>query len=456
MILPPAISKATGLARALSILRLSEHNAVAVGDAENDHELFRGCQVGVAVGWGSPSLQDAADHVLEGDSPRALAGFLRMLAAHDIIPVAPTTRHRLLLGHSADGRPLTLAVRGRNVLIAGDPKSGKSWVTGLLCEQLILLNYSVCVLDPEGDYTSLETLPGVVVFGGPDPLPKPRDLLRALRHADTSIVIDLSRKTQQEKLEYCRRILPALAVLKKHTGLPHRIVVDEAHYFLQHQGLRHLLDLDSGGYTLVTYRASKLDRNVLETTQAVIVTRESDAREVAALCTLCNACKSQMSVEHWVQLMGSLAIGEAIAMPMTSETEGKVCRFQVASRLTPHVRHISKYIDIPVPESSGFFFWTNESPTGPRSRTMREFVSVLERTTEAALRGHLLRNDFSRWVANVFGDHPLSQDLRTVEDRYRRGEEPAALVAIAQVIRERYEFLDPLPTQVSSALANGR
>lgn len=32
---------------------------------------------------------------------------------------------------------------------AGDTKSGKSWVTGLLCEQLILYGYCLCILDPE-------------------------------------------------------------------------------------------------------------------------------------------------------------------------------------------------------------------------------------------------------------------------------------------------------------------
>ena len=55
MVLPQAISKATGLREALTILRLSPHNAVAIGDAENDHELLRLCEVGVAVAWGARS-----------------------------------------------------------------------------------------------------------------------------------------------------------------------------------------------------------------------------------------------------------------------------------------------------------------------------------------------------------------------------------------------------------------
>src|SRR2546430_11434817 len=36
------------------------------------------------------------------------------------------------------------------------PISGKSWIAGLLCEQLALQRYSLCVVDPEGDYRALE------------------------------------------------------------------------------------------------------------------------------------------------------------------------------------------------------------------------------------------------------------------------------------------------------------
>jgi DNA replication protein DnaC len=53
------------------------------------------------------------------------------------IPAAPRR------GRAGDGEELWLVVRGRNVLIAGDPRSGKSYLAGLLAEQLILHRYSV-------------------------------------------------------------------------------------------------------------------------------------------------------------------------------------------------------------------------------------------------------------------------------------------------------------------------
>jgi hydroxymethylpyrimidine pyrophosphatase-like HAD family hydrolase len=442
MVLPQAVSKATGLRQALTILRLSAHNAVAIGDAENDHELLGACEVGVAVAWGSEALKAAADYVLPGDGPAAVAGYVRALGRRRRVPAPLATRRRLLLGHTDEGRPLALAVRGRNVLVAGDPKSGKSWVTGLLCEQLILYGYCLCILDPEGDYTSLEALPGVVVFGGADPLPRPRDLLRALRHPDISVVVDLSHTPHEEKLDYLRSVLPALATLRRRTGLPHRIVVDEAHHFLHDPDVANLLDLDLNGYTLVTYRASTLHRDVLEASQAIVVTRESDPAEVRALFARCRSCEGRMTETGWEQLLGTLVIGEAVVLPITEEAEGETRRIRLAPRLTPHVRHMAKYIDIPVPDGRAFVFWRDGAPAGPRARTLREFVAIVEQTPVKSLHGHLRRGDFSRWIADVFGDYPLARTVRGLEDEYRAGRLADVPARLGEAIRARYEFVE--------------
>ena len=46
MVLPHGVSKASGLQEALWRLRTSVHNAIAVGNAENDHELLEACEIG--------------------------------------------------------------------------------------------------------------------------------------------------------------------------------------------------------------------------------------------------------------------------------------------------------------------------------------------------------------------------------------------------------------------------
>jgi len=435
MTMPQGVSKGTGLRAALDILRLSARNTLAIGDAENDHELLRLAEVGVAVPWGSAALRATADLTLAGDSTAAVATYVRDLAESGSLPTAAQGRRRLLLGHTEDGREFWLAARGRNVLIAGDTKSGKSCVAGLLSEQLILHGYCVCVIDPEGDYRSLEALPGVTILGGEDPPPPPRDVMRALRYPDRSVVIDLSRLTQDDKLAHIRSTLAALNQLRQRTGLPHRIVIDEAHYFLHEATVNGLLDLERNGYTVVTYCASQLPKALLDSTEVIIVTCESNPAEIDALFKLCGGCVGA-SHEEWGRI-SHLRAGQAIALPITAESEGRLRLFTVARRLTPHVRHRQKYVDVPVSDQRAFVFTT--MPT-VRARTLRQFVNELERSAPRMLTPFVDRGDFSRWIRDVFGDHALAAELRAIESRHRGKASPDTIPELIDAIRARYDL----------------
>lgn len=232
MVLPQAVAKSTGLRHALAALRLSIHNTVGIGDAENDHDLLDACEVGVAVEWGSPALRAVADEVIAGTGPRAVADYIRRVSQQPRLSAVQMGRRRLMLGHQHNGEEVSLAVRGRTVLIAGEPGTGKSWLAGLLCEQSILQGYCLCIIDPEGDYRTLEALPGVITLGGDDPPPQARELVRALRHPDVSVILDLSKLGHRQKREYLQTLLPLLTTMRRTTGLPHKILLDEAHYFL--------------------------------------------------------------------------------------------------------------------------------------------------------------------------------------------------------------------------------
>jgi hydroxymethylpyrimidine pyrophosphatase-like HAD family hydrolase len=439
MVLAQGISKATGLHVALETLRLSPRNTVAIGDRENDHEMLRLAEVGVAVEWGSPALRSAADIVLGGTGPRAVADYVRALADGAGLPIPPRARRRLLLGYTDDGREFSLAVRGRNILVAGDAKSGKSWIAGLLCEQLILHGYCLCVVDPEGDYRSLEALPGISVLGGEDPPPAPRDLLRAFRYPDRSVVIDLSRLRQDEKIEYIRAVLPALNEIRHRTGFPHRILLDEAHYFLDDAGARHLLDLERNGYIVVSYWASRLPKELLAATEVMVVTRESNPAEVEALRRWCPTC-DEVARSRWA-VLGQLRSGQAVALPITEEAGGDLRVFTMAPRLTPHVRHRAKYVDVPVTEQRAFVFSGDGQAAAQRARTLRQFVSMLEGLPAAEVAGYLRRGDFSRWIGDVFGDYPLAVELKTLEERHRSVTGDAG-AEIAAAVRARYDLAE--------------
>jgi hypothetical protein len=431
------VSKGTGLHAALETLRLSARNTLAIGDAENDHELLRLAEVGAAVPWSGAALRAAADLTLSGDGTAAVAAYVRDLAESGTLPVAAQGRRKLLLGYDEDGREFWLAARGRNVLVAGDTKSGKSWVAGLLCEQLILHGYCVCVIDPEGDYRSLEALPGVTVLGGEDPPPSPRDLTRALQYPDRSVVIDLCRLPQDAKLAYIRSALAALNQLRRRTGLPHRIVIDEAHYFLHDGAVAGLLDLERNGYTVVTYCASRLPKALLDSTEVIIVTCESNPAEIDALFKRCEGCAGS-SRQDW-NALAHLRPGQAIALPITAESEGRLRRLTVARRLTAHVRHRQKYVDVPVSEQRAFVFTTTPIV---RARTLRQLVAELERIPSRTLEPFVDRGDLSRWIRDVFGDHALAAELRALESRHRGKAGPDTIPDLIDAIRARYDLRD--------------
>ncbi len=434
MALPTGVNKANGFREALRTLRLSAHNAIAIGDAENDHDLLEFCELGVAVEWGSPALQARADEVLRGHGPAAVAAYIRQSAAQPRLSPSRVGRRQLLLGRDQEGAPFSLAVRGRNLLVAGDPKSGKSWVTGLLCEQLIQHGYSVCVIDPEGDYTGLDALPGVVLLGGGRTEPTARELRTALRYPDVNVVVNLSQLPHAEKWSYIPSLLAGIAAMRHANGIPHRVILDEAHYLLHCDADASFLDLELAGYTLVTYQPSRLHPDLLKAMEAIVVTRLTDSRELDALRPWCGENPESCAA------LTTLGLSQAAILPSTEEAQGRLTVVELAARITPHVRHREKYIDVPVPATRGFVFTRNGRPSGVVARTLREFVTAVTSQPTAAFEGHLQRGDFSRWFSHVFGDSVLSAGVREIEEQYRVGRLVDAGDAIARAVRSRYEL----------------
>jgi haloacid dehalogenase-like hydrolase/uncharacterized protein DUF87 len=432
MVLPPGVAKSTGLRHALFELRASLHNTIGIGDAENDHDLLDACELGVAVEWGSPALRAIADEIVEGDGPDAVAAYLQRTTAHARLEVGRAGRHRIGLGTLHSGEPVTLAVRGRTVIIAGEPGTGKSLLAGLMCEQFILQGYSVAILDPEGDYRSLEGLPNVTMFGAEDPPPSPRQVLHALRHPGESIVIDLSRLGAREKQQYLRTALPLLAAERRRTGLPHKIVVDEAHQFLAGRDTASLVDAELGGHVWVTYRVSQLDRAVCAEDAVRLVTKESEPAEIETLSALCHTPLDPV-------LLRSIETDEAALLPGPDEAAGRTVRFRIGRRLTAHVRHRQKYFDMPAAEAQAFVF-AGGGVLGPRVRSFKDMVAALAAEPTARIRGHSERHDFSRWVRDVFRDGFLAARLHEIEARIREQDPRSVAEALAQAIRARYEF----------------
>ena len=92
-------------------------------------------------------------------------------------------------------------------------------------------------------------------------------------------------------------------------------------------------------------------------------------------------------------------------------------------------------------EHHAFVFTCNGNPIGSSARTLKEFVAMMARLPVASIDGHTRNSDFSRWIADVFGDQPLAAELRKVERQYRRGQVTNLVESLIAPIRERYELI---------------
>ncbi len=89
MILPSGVNKATGLAAALDELEISHRNAVAIGDAENDHTFLEASGCGVAVANALSALKERADLVTEATHGAGVAELIDRLIRDDLAGIEP-------------------------------------------------------------------------------------------------------------------------------------------------------------------------------------------------------------------------------------------------------------------------------------------------------------------------------------------------------------------------------
>ena len=114
-------------------------------------------------------------------------------------------------------------------------------------------------------------------------------------------------------------------------------------------------------------------------------------------------------------------------------------------RLTPHVRHKTKYFDVQLATGQEFVFTDNGKAIGPPARSLKQFVLLLPSTPVASLGGHARRGDFSKWIAEVFHDRRLASDVRKIEQRCRLGHLDDVRQPLATLIQARYGFSSDTP-----------
>jgi len=334
MLLPGGVTKGTGLAAVLGALELSPHNMVGIGDAENDHAFLAMSECAVAVGDAVPALRERADYVTRAPAARGVVEFIDEHLLRDLVDIVPTlTRHHLALGERPDGVPVAVAAHATRLLVVGPTPTGTGTLTGVLAERILESGRSLVLLDPEGDHRTLAALERVVVFGGTgEPaLPAPGALDQLLRHPRTSLVLDLSALSLADQVGYATTALAVVATVRSTTGLPHWLIIDEAHRVLPAEGspAAALLQPGAESLALITRAAGDLAPAVRRLPTVVAAT------ELAAFEESVQYVLGARGLPLAAPSAGGRALERGEAAVAWLEREPRVARFRVGN---PRVR----------------------------------------------------------------------------------------------------------------------
>jgi HAD superfamily hydrolase (TIGR01484 family) len=439
MVVPLGAAKGAGLERLLTICGFSARNLAAFGDAENDLSMLALAEVAVTVSDAVPAVRDVADLVADGPGP---AGVLEILERYPLTGTyydMPLRRERpISLGQDENGRAVTLPasrLAGRNLGVFGDSGTGKSWMVGLLAEGLHHEGYQVLLVDPEGDFRGLRALPRFVALEGDrSSMPTPSAVVSLLDASGISLVLDLSRYPLASRHGYVAELIRVLRPLRERKYRPHWIVMEEAQQFFMPGGSEvtaaALPLLDHGGWAFVSYRPDRMDAQILQTIHHCLLTRLTEPDAMRTMLAHCKDCGINETFFDTIPTGSALLCG------------GPVVRLRPAMRRVPHVRHLYKYLDVPLPPAKRFWFRDAQGAVGVEAASLYEFLHLLPTLPIESLEYHDRRQDFARWAEGALGDEGLAARLRKLSNRQLKGEE--LRTALKQTTATHYADLNAL------------
>jgi hydroxymethylpyrimidine pyrophosphatase-like HAD family hydrolase len=428
MVLPSGVNKATGFKAALDELGLSRHNAVGVGDAENDHAFLSVCECSVAVANALPMLKERADLVTNAARGEGVTELIDMMIATDLSDLEPRLeRHEIPAGMRQDGREVRIPPYGVSVMLAGTSGSGKStFATGLL-ERLIEREYQFCIIDPEGDYSTFE---GAVMLGDNKRAPGVDEALDLLSKPDRNAVVNLLGLALEHRPAFFESLLPRLQELRARTGRPHWIVIDETHHLLPSSWdpASMTLPQEAHGMVLITVHPDRVARAILSTVDVIFAIGESPEKTIREFSQ--GLGQSAPTVAHT-----ELAPGEAIAW--FRRTGAAPFWLRGIPPKTERRRHQRKYIEGEVPPEEFFYFRGPEGKLNLRAQNLQIFLQLAEGVDDDTWMYHLRRGEYSDWFRRVIKDEDLAAEAQQIE-RMADAPPDESRDLIKAAIEERY------------------
>ncbi|AZO41525.1 HAD-IIB family hydrolase [Mesorhizobium sp. M7D.F.Ca.US.005.01.1.1] len=423
MILPSGINKATGLAAALQDLRLSPHNVIGVGDAENDHAFLQACGCSVAVDNAIPAVKDTANLVMRGARGKGVEQLIDNMIKHDHAIVS--RRHDGIVLGSAGGDEIYLSPTD-TVLIAGSSGIGKSTLATALTERFVESKFQFCVFDPEGDYDGLE---GAVRLGDGSSAPTKAQVLDLIAKADSNIVVNGLALRVNERPDFFADLLPGLGSFRRRTARPHWLVIDEAHHLLpkRRDDTRAVLSLELPGTILITVHPEAISTDALRLVTAIIALGPKAKDVVKVFCH-----------ETGIEAPKAIPTPKGARVLFWRPQAGKkVKTVKVIEPRQSLKRHSRKYAEGQLDEAGSFYFHGPDNAMNLRAHNLTIFAQIAEGIDDKTWEFHLHAGDYSKWFRHQIRDKDLARETAEAEeDKTLSAEESRKRVLDA--VRRRY------------------
>ena len=320
--------------------------------------------------------------------------------------MAPETRASPSTGNgSKAGTLVTFAPYACNILVSGPSGTGKStFATGLI-ERLIDRSYQLCIIDPEGDYSTLDE---IVNVGSRVRAPHVGEILERLSDPEAQVVVNLLGIPLRERPDFFSQLFPRLQALRARTGRPHWLLIDEVHHLLPAAwGLApSTLPQRLGETILITYRPREVSASILAMVDTAVAVGPSPEATLAELATALRTAPPRAptgetkrnEVVVWQRSAGGDPF-TAVMIPARSE----------------RLRHLRKYAEGNLGPSS-FFFRGPGARMNLRAQNLTSFCEMAAGVDDDTWLFHLHRGDYSEWMRGAIKDEDLAREVVGVED----------------------------------------
>ncbi|GAB2981381.1 HAD-IIB family hydrolase [Mucilaginibacter puniceus] len=429
MVLPPGINKATGLRRALYELQISEHNTVAIGDAENDHAMLLTAECAVAVQNALPQLSSIADWTTDKPNGTGVKQLIDKLIENDLAQIdSCLSRHYLPLGKEIDGTTFSICPYGERILLAGTSGFGKTTLAAAFIEKLISKGYQFCLIDPEGDYREL---PGIVTIGDGSHPPLISEVTDLLSRADENVIVCILAVPLDDRPVYFHKLAHAVAELREATGHPHFLIMDEAHHLMPRIKLTGpiLLPEAFNSFLAITTRPELLDRDLVTRVNTALVMGETPIQTMRSVARILNA---------ELKLPPKLVFQKGdVLVWQKSKPQIRLVRGDMPGSLL--MRHKRKYATGDMGYNS-FYFNGPQHRLNLKANNLMMFIQMGEGVDDETWLYHLNRHDYSNWFRNSVKDEQLAILTHHIEEKKYNA--LTSRKAIFKAINERYTLPD--------------